>query len=47
MPTTLGQLLGDDSIMGEDKKTDDVEKDRKALTFGEAVEFLKLPKGDA
>jgi len=44
MPTTLGQLLGDDSIIGEEKKEDKSGKDRQ--TFGEAIEVLKLPKGE-
>lgn len=42
MPTTLGQLLGDDSIVGDDKKVEKVEKG----TFGESVENLRLPKGE-
>jgi hypothetical protein len=37
MPTTLGQLLGDDSIVGDDKKEDKAVKSEPG-TFGEAVE---------
>lgn len=37
-------MLGDDSIVGDDKKADD--NAGEAKSFGEAVEFLKLPRGE-
>ena len=47
MPTTLGQLLGDESII-EDPKSTQVDKiaqeDLDKMSFAEAVERLKLPK---
>ncbi|CDW87985.1 UNKNOWN [Stylonychia lemnae] len=47
MPSTLGQLLGDDSIVGDDKKSTEPDNLKIPQTFGEAVEFLRLPKGEA
>jgi hypothetical protein len=51
MPTTLGKLLGDDSIVvAEETKKEDDKSSKSSihkLTFGEAVEALKLPKGEA
>ena len=46
MPTTLGQLLGDDSIIAEDKKDTKSSADTP-YSFAEAVEQLKLPRGEA
>jgi len=47
MPTTLGKLLGDESII-EDPKSTQAEKiaqeELDKMPFAEAVEKLKLPK---
>jgi hypothetical protein len=47
MPTTLGKLLGDESII-EDPKSTQAEKiaqeELDKMSFAEAVEKLKLPK---
>ena len=45
MPTTLGQLLGDDSIIEDPKATLALTQQSEAsLSFAEAVERLQLPK---
>lgn len=45
IPSTLGQLLEDDSIVAEEQKPK-VEQSVHAMTFAEAVEALRLPKGE-
>ncbi len=47
MPTTLGQLLGDESIIEDPKSTqaDIIAQEQLAkMSFAEAVEKLRLPK---
>jgi len=46
MPQSLGTLLGDDSIIAEAKQVETEEEKRAKRTFGEAVEELKLPRGE-
>jgi hypothetical protein len=47
MPTTLGQLLGDESIIEDPKSTQAdkiAQEELSKMSFAEAVERLKLPK---
>ncbi len=46
MPQSLGTLLGDDSIVAEQKKEETEEEKKQKQTFGEAVENLRLPRGE-